>query len=151
MEKSETGNLLYRELKIDEKILLQWYEENPILVYIEMALIKLLDLGIIAESKYKTYQSKVVPKADILKTLVGYEPGNIMDKNELKECLLEITNGNIAPFCSMTEYKLLMELSEKKNSQLMIAALGVIYMRNFEILSVEETNKYLTKIVEMEK
>ncbi len=58
MEKSETGNLLYRELKIDEKILLQWYEENPILVYIEMALIKLLDLGIIAESKYKTYQSK---------------------------------------------------------------------------------------------
>ena len=51
----------------------------------------------------------------------------------------------------MTEYKLLMELSEKKNSQLMIVALGVIYMRNFEILSVEETNKYLTKIVEMEK
>lgn len=51
----------------------------------------------------------------------------------------------------MTEDKSLTELWEKKNSQLVTIALGVIYMRDLEIFSEEETNKYLSEIVKMAK
>ncbi len=67
MEKNETECLLYEELKSDEKILLQWYRENPLSVYIEIALLKLFSLGIITEDEYRKYQSEVVKKADMLK------------------------------------------------------------------------------------
>ena len=43
MEKIETENL-YKELKSDEKILIEWYRENPLSVYIEIALIKMFSL-----------------------------------------------------------------------------------------------------------
>ncbi len=66
MEKIETENL-YKELKSDEKILIEWYRENPLSVYIEIALIKMFSLGIITEDEYKKYQSEVAKKADILK------------------------------------------------------------------------------------
>lgn len=67
MEKNETECLLYEELKGDEKTLLQWYRENPLSVYIEIALLKLFSLGIITEYEYRNYQSEVVKKADMLK------------------------------------------------------------------------------------
>ena len=67
MEKNETECLLYEELKDDEKTLLQWYRENPLSVYIEIALLKLFSLGIITEDEYRKYQSEVVKKADLLK------------------------------------------------------------------------------------
>lgn len=67
MEKNETECLLYEELKDDEKTLLQWYRENPLSVYIEIALLKLFSLGIITEDEYRNYQSEVVKKADMLK------------------------------------------------------------------------------------
>lgn len=67
MEKNETECLLYEELKSDEKTLLQWYRENPLSVYIEIALLKLFSLGIITEDEYRNYQSEVVKKADMLK------------------------------------------------------------------------------------
>jgi hypothetical protein len=67
MEKNETECLLYEELKGDEKTLLQWYRENPLSVYIEIALLKLFSLGIITEDEYRNYQSEVVKKADMLK------------------------------------------------------------------------------------
>lgn len=50
----------------------------------------------------------------------------------------------------MTEDKSLTELWEKKNSQLMTIVLGVIYMRDLEVLT-EETNKYLSEIVKKAK
>lgn len=42
MEKNETERLSYEELKDDEKTLLQWYKENPLSVYIEIALLKIV-------------------------------------------------------------------------------------------------------------
>ncbi len=59
--------LLYDGLKDDEKILIQWYRENPISVYIEIALIKMFSWGIITENEYREYQAKAVKKADVLK------------------------------------------------------------------------------------
>ena len=67
MEKNETKNMSCKELKSDEKILIEWYRENPLSVYIEIALIKLLSLEIITEDEYKKYQSEVAKKADMLK------------------------------------------------------------------------------------
>ena len=67
MEKNETECLLYEELKGDEKTLLQWYRENPLSVYIEIALLKLFSLGIITVDEYRNYQSEIVKKADMLK------------------------------------------------------------------------------------
>ena len=67
MEKNKTERLSYEELKDKEKTLLQWYRENPLSVYIEIALLKLFSLGIITEDEYRKYQSEVVKKADLLK------------------------------------------------------------------------------------
>ncbi len=67
MEKNKTERLSYEELKDDEKTLLQWYRENPLSVYIKIALLKLFSLGIITEDEYRKYQSEVVKKADLLK------------------------------------------------------------------------------------
>lgn len=70
MKNSGTENLIYEELKNDEKILIQWYRENPVSVYIEIVLIKLLGWKIITEYEYRKYQSKVVKKAATLKRIV---------------------------------------------------------------------------------
>lgn len=59
--------LLFDGLKDDEKILIQWYRENPISVYIEIALIKMFSWGIITKSEYREYQARAVKKADVLK------------------------------------------------------------------------------------
>lgn len=175
MKNSGTENLIYEELKNDEKILIQWYRENPASVYIEIALIKLLGWKIITEYEYRKYQSKVVKKAATLKRIVEYKTGNIMDKDKLKDYLFEILNENdelfsdvslddetdtlfittvdgkrfMATVSPMTEDKSLTELWEKKNSQLVTIALGVIYMRDLEVFSEDETNKYLSEIVKM--
>lgn len=177
MVKSQTGDLFNEELKSDEKILIQWYRENPVSVYIEIALIKLLGWEIITEKEYRKYQSEVVKKAARLKKIVGYKMGNIMDKDKLKDYLFEILNENdelfsdvslddetdtlfittvdgkrfIATVSPMTEDESLTELWEKKNSQLMTIALGVIYMRDLEVFTEEETNKYLSQIVKKAK
>lgn len=60
-------------------------KENPISVYIEMALIKLLDWEVISESKYKKYQSRVVKKVTMLKTIIKYVLENIMDTDK-RQC-----------------------------------------------------------------
>ncbi len=66
MEKKRTENLCM-ELNSDERILIEWYRENPLSVYIEIALIKMLSLEIITEDEYRKYQSEVAKKADVLK------------------------------------------------------------------------------------
>ena len=173
MVKSQTGDLFYEELKSDEKILIQWYRENPVSVHIEITLIKLLGWEIISEKEYRKYQSEVAKKAAMLKKIVGYKMGNIMDKDKLKDYLFEILNENdelfsdvslddetdtlfittvdgkrfIVTVSPMTEDESLTELWEKKNSQLMTIVLGVIYMRDLEVFTEEETNKYLSEIV----
>lgn len=67
MGKNETVNLLSDELKSDEKILLEWYQKNPLSVYIEISLMAMVDVGIITEDEYKKYKSETEEKADILR------------------------------------------------------------------------------------
>lgn len=55
----------------------------------------------------------------------------------------------IATVSPITEDESLTELWEKKSSQLVTIAPGVIYMRDLEVFSEDETNKYLSEIVKM--
>lgn len=177
MEKSKRGGLLYEELKSDEKILIQWYRENPISVYIEIALIKLVDWKIITENEHKKYQSEVVKKASLLKRIARNEVRNIMDKDKLKDFLFEILNENdelfsdvslddetdtlfltgvggkrfIVTVSAVAADKAIIELWAKKNPELMSIALGVVYMRDLGVFTGEETSKYLSEIVKRAK
>lgn len=67
MEKKNTKKILLKCRNNDEKLLLEWYRDNPLSVYIGISLIKLLSLGIITEDEYNKYLSEVYKKADILK------------------------------------------------------------------------------------
>lgn len=74
MEKNETENLYDEsknddELTSDEKIILQWYRENPLSLVFELILMKMLELEIISPELHKQIQSEVVKKKDILKEL----------------------------------------------------------------------------------
>lgn len=71
MKKNEKGNLLHGKLKSDEKILIQWYRENPLFVYIEIALMAMADIGIITEEEYNKYKAEAEDKADILREYLG--------------------------------------------------------------------------------
>ena len=74
--------------------MIKWYRENPISVYIEIALIKLVGWKIITENEHKKYQSEVVKKASLWKRIARNEVKNIMDKDKLKDFLFEILNEN---------------------------------------------------------
>ncbi len=67
MEKAKIRNLLYDKLKNDEKTLIEWYRENPLSVYIEIALMAMVDIGIITEEEYQKYKAEAEDKADILR------------------------------------------------------------------------------------
>lgn len=76
MENSnETENLSHDELKnddeltSDEKLLINWYETNKCSLYLELALVYMLQLDIISKETYTQIQAEVVKKADILKEL----------------------------------------------------------------------------------
>ena len=175
MEKSKRGGLLYEELKSDEKILIQWYRENPISVYIEIALIKLVGWKVITENEHKKYQSEVVKKASLLKRIARNDVRNIMDKDKLKDFLFEILNENDELFSDVSlndetdtlfltgvggkrfivsavaADKAIIELRAKKNPELMSIAHGVVYMRDLGVFTEEETSKYLSEIVKRAK
>lgn len=177
MEKTQTRELFYEELKSDEKILLQWFRENPASVYVEISLIKLEGWGIITENEKKRYQSEVAEKAAVLKEIAGDEVRNIMDKDKLKDFIFEMLNENdeifsdvslddetdtifltvvggkrfIVTVSPVTADEAIIELWAKKNPELMSVAIGVIYMRDLGIFTEEETDKYLSKIVEKAK
>ena len=55
MEKGQTRKLSYDELESDEKLLLKWYRENPLSVYIEIALIALEELEVITKNEYRKF------------------------------------------------------------------------------------------------
>jgi hypothetical protein len=67
MRNNTEKNMLHECQNNEEKILIEWYRDNPLSVYIGITLIKLLSLGIITENEYKKYLSEVYKKADILK------------------------------------------------------------------------------------
>ena len=60
-------NLLYEGLDNEKKTLIKWYRENPLSVYIEIALMAMADTGIMTEEEYEKYKRKADESADILR------------------------------------------------------------------------------------
>ncbi|GFI29278.1 hypothetical protein IMSAGC013_00664 [Lachnospiraceae bacterium] len=58
MEEDQTRKLSYDELESDEKLLLKWYHENPLSVYIEIALIALEEFEVIIKNEYRKYKAE---------------------------------------------------------------------------------------------
>lgn len=67
MRKKKTKKVRLKCRNKDEKLLIEWYQDNPLSVYIGLSLIALLKLGIITEDEYNKYLLEVYKKADILK------------------------------------------------------------------------------------
>lgn len=71
MEKGQTRKLSYDELESDEKLLLKWYRENPLSVYIEIALIALEELEVITKNEYRKYKAETEKSRFIENILVA--------------------------------------------------------------------------------
>lgn len=175
MEKREKVKQMYEGLKRDEIKLLEWYHENPLSVYIEIALMIMADIGIITEEQHKTYKAQAEENADKLKEYLRKKKDNaIMDKDGLKDFLFDVMNENDTKFSDIslddetdtifvntvdgrrfivtvspvTADEALIELWAKKNPERMSLALGVLNMRGVGVFTEEETNKYLSTILE---
>lgn len=70
MEKGQTRKLSYDELESDEKLLLKWYRENPLSVYIEIALIALEELEVITKNEYRKYKAETEKKSRFIENLL---------------------------------------------------------------------------------
>lgn len=175
MEKSKTRKLLYEGLNHDEIELLEWYHENPLSVYIEIALIIMADIEIITEEQRREYKVRVEENAGKLRELLlKKEDGAITNKDRLKDFLFDIMNKYDGMFADIslddetdtifvntvdggrftvtvspvTADKALLELWAKKNPKLMSLALGVLNMRSSGAFTEEEANGYLSSILE---
>ncbi len=175
MEKSKTRKLLYEGLNHDEIELLEWYHENPLSVYIEIALIIMADIEIITEEQRREYKARVAENAGKLRELLlKKEDGAITNKDRLKDFLFDIMNKYDGMFADIslddetdtifvntvdggrftvtvspvTADKALLELWAKKNPRLMSLALGVLNMRSLGAFTEEEANGYLSSILE---
>ena len=175
MEKSKTRKLLYEGLNHDEIELLEWYHENPLSVYIEIALIIMADIEIITEEQRREYKARVEENAGKLRELLlKKEDGAITNKDRLKDFLFDIMNKYDGMFADIslndetdtifvntvdggrftvtvspvTADKALLELWAKKNPRLMSLALGVLNMRSLGAFTEEEANGYLSSILE---
>lgn len=175
MEKSKTRKLLYEGLNHDEIELLEWYHENPLSVYIEIALIIMADIEIITEEQRREYKARVEENAGKLRELLlKKEDGAITNKDRLKDFLFDIMNKYDGMFADIslddetdtifvntvdggrftvtvspvTADKALLELWAKKNPKLMSLALGVLNMRSSGAFTEEEANGYLSSILE---
>lgn len=175
MEKKQTWKLLYEGLKRDEIELLEWYRENPLSVYIEIALMIMADIGIISEEQHKTYKAQAEENAGKLREYLRKRTDNsLMDKDTLKDFLFDIMNDHDEMFTDIslddatdtifvkavdgerfiitvspvTADEALIELWAKKNPELMSLALGVLNMRGLGVFTEEEANEYLSSILE---
>ena len=175
MEKSKTRKLLYEGLNHDEIELLEWYHENPLSVYIEIALIIMADIEIITEEQRREYKARVEENAGKLRELLlKKEDGAITNKDRLKDFLFDIMNKYDGMFADIslndetdtifvntvdggrftvtvspvTADKALLKLWAKKNPKLMSLALGVLNMRSLGAFTEEEANGYLSSILE---
>ena len=175
MEKNKTRKLLYEGLNHDEIELLEWYHENPLSVYIEIALIIMADIEIITEEQRREYKARVEENAGKLKELLlKKEDGAITNKDGLKNFLFDIMNKYNGMFADIslddetdtifvntvdggrfivtvspvTADEALLELWAKKNPERMSLALGVLKMRDLGAFTKEEANEYLSVILE---
>lgn len=166
---------MYEELNHDEIELLEWYHENPLSVYIEIALIIMADIEIITEEQRREYKARVEENAGKLRELLlKKEDGAITNKDRLKDFLFDIINKYDGMFADIslddetdtifvntvdggrftvtvspvTADKALLELWAKKNPKLMSLALGVLNMRSLGAFTEEEANGYLSSILE---
>lgn len=67
MKTNKTEHMLHECQNNEENLLIEWYRDNPLSVYIGITLIKMLSLEIITEDEYKKYLLEVYKKADVLK------------------------------------------------------------------------------------
>ena len=67
MKTNKTEHMLHECQNNEENLLIVWYRDNPLSVYIGITLIKMLSLEIITEDEYKKYLLEVYKKADVLK------------------------------------------------------------------------------------
>lgn len=175
METKEKSKLLFEGLKYDEIELLEWYHYNPLSLYIEISLMVMADIGIITEEQYKEYKAQAEESAGLLREyLRKKEDSPIMDKDGLKNFLFDIMNENDTKFANIslddetdtifvntvdggqfivtvspvTADEALIELWAKKNPKMMSLALGVLNMRNLGAFTEDETNGYLSVILE---
>lgn len=175
MEKNKTRKLLYEGLKRDEIELLEWYHENPLSVYIEIALMIMADIGIISEEQRSEYKAQAEANAGKLREYLRKKKNDvIMDKDGLKDFLFDVMNENdtifsdislddatdtifvntvdggrfIVAISPVTADETLIELWAKKNPELMSLALGVLNMRDLGALMEEETNECLSAILD---
>lgn len=175
MEKIEKRKRLFEGLKYDEIELLEWYHHNPLSLYIEISLMVMADIGIITKEQYKDYKAQAEESAGLLREyLRKKEDIPIMDKDGLKNFLFDIMNENDTKFANIslddetdtifvntvgggqfivtvspvTADEALIELWAKKNPKMMSLALGVLNMRNLGAFTEDETNGYLSVILE---
>ncbi len=96
--------------------------------------------------KRKNYLFEMINENDGLLSDVSLD-------DETDTILITTVNGKrfMVAVTPMTEDESPIELWEKKNPQWMMIVLGVIYMRDLEVFSEEETNKYLSEIIEKAK
>lgn len=58
MEENQTKKLSYDELESDEKLLIKWYRENPLSVYLKISLMELKELEVITKDEYRKYKTE---------------------------------------------------------------------------------------------
>lgn len=91
MKRRKSWKSLYEGLKRNEIELLKWYHDNPLSVYIEIALMILADIGIIMEEQREGYKAKVEGSAGRLRAYLRRRGnGSAMDKDALKGFLFDV-------------------------------------------------------------
>lgn len=133
------------------------------------------DIGVITEEQYKAYKARAEENADILREyLRKKEDVSITDKDDLKDFLFNIMNEHgtiftdislddetdtifvstvdggrfVVTVSPVTADEALIELWAKKNPELMSLVLGVLNMRDLGVFTEEESDKYLSAILD---
>ncbi|MEY8393051.1 hypothetical protein AALA98_17230 [Lachnospiraceae bacterium 45-W7] len=174
MERNKPKTLYYKNSSDDEKILIQWYRENPHSVYMEIALLKLLDWEIITKEKCREFQAETCKYVGSMQDGGIIQRKKIMDKDGLKNWLFEIFNEHDSLFFdvslydeadtlfvkssdgqrfsitvnAITDNTTLLNFWAKKNPGLMPVALGILYLKNLDILTKTEYEKYISAVIE---
>ena len=174
MERNGTKTLYYEDLSDDEQVLLQWYRGNPHSVYMEIALLKLLDWEIITEEECRKFQSETSKYVHSMPENGMKQMKKSMDKDGLKNWLFEIFNRHNSLFfdiylCNeadtlfvkspdgqrfsitvnaIADNKTFLNLWEKKNPGFMPVALGILNLKNLDILTEKEYEEYLSAVIE---
>ncbi|MCI9175965.1 MAG: hypothetical protein HFH49_13690 [Lachnospiraceae bacterium] len=133
------------------------------------------DIRVITKEQYKAYKARAEENVDILREyLRKREDSSITDKDDLKDFLFNIMNEHgtiftdislddetdtifvstvdggrfVVTVSPVTADEALIELWAKKNPELMSLVLGVLNMRDLGVFTEEESDKYLSAILD---